>query len=176
MLLSRQLGNHCVIRSIAEEYNRQWWPHKEKIVKAWTSQILHYGTKTTSPGESAHSALKTWLQTSRNDVYTFFQKLGPFYDGEIDRYNATLAQAQLRAPTELLRKESFRDIIRIISVPGLRHFQTQLRYTHKLQRKRQNNPSMRIEPCTGRFTRQIGVPCQHTILYKYLQSPMPRPF
>jgi hypothetical protein len=42
----------------------QWISHKEKIIKAWTNKILHYGTTVTSRAEGFQSYLKCHLPNS----------------------------------------------------------------------------------------------------------------
>jgi hypothetical protein len=45
----------------------QWIPHKETIVSAWTSKILHNGTTVTSRIESFQGILKRQLADSVGD-------------------------------------------------------------------------------------------------------------
>ena len=42
----------------------QWILHKEKIIKAWTNKILHYGTTVTSRAEGFQGDLKRHLPNS----------------------------------------------------------------------------------------------------------------
>jgi len=43
---------------IVNYLTNQWISHKEKIIKAWTNKILHYGTTVTSRAEGFQSDLK----------------------------------------------------------------------------------------------------------------------
>ena len=81
-------------QKMARYLDVQWWPHKQLCVTAWTDNIRHYNTSTTSIVEGAHANLKGWLQSSRNDLLRFFEKLQGFYDGHVNRYGQNLAKAQ----------------------------------------------------------------------------------
>lgn len=71
--------------------------HKEKYVKAQTDRLRHYGFDTSSASKGAHTGLKRQTTSSRNNILTFFLKLGLFYEGYLDRYKAALAVAQSNA-------------------------------------------------------------------------------
>ncbi len=43
---------------------KEWIPHKEKFVWAWTNKVRHLGNTTTCRVESAHHRLKQWLENS----------------------------------------------------------------------------------------------------------------
>ncbi|CAA0831898.1 Unknown protein, partial [Striga hermonthica] len=42
------------------------------FVRLWTNQVLHFGNTTTCRVESAHAALKQWLNTSTGSFDTLF--------------------------------------------------------------------------------------------------------
>ncbi|KAL8474204.1 hypothetical protein ACS0TY_030864 [Phlomoides rotata] len=49
----------------------QWIdPYKERFMKAWTNQVMHYGNTTTNRVESHHSALKRMLRNSSGKFQT----------------------------------------------------------------------------------------------------------
>lgn len=49
--------------------NRQWMPHKEKIVTAWIDRYLHFGNSATSAIESWHASLKGFLGKGRSRLH-----------------------------------------------------------------------------------------------------------
>ncbi len=52
-------------RVLAVRYLKNTWlPWKERFASPWTNQIRHYGTVVTSRVESAHAALKPYLEVS----------------------------------------------------------------------------------------------------------------
>lgn len=61
----------------ATKYALNTWltPWKEKLVAAWTNQVPHFGHVTTSAVESAHSAIKKYLVSSKADLKSVFQRL-----------------------------------------------------------------------------------------------------
>ncbi|XP_021727080.1 uncharacterized protein LOC110694170 isoform X6 [Chenopodium quinoa] len=49
---------------VIQYVQRTWLCHKEKFVKFWTNQVLHFGNTTNCRVESQHSAVKTWFESS----------------------------------------------------------------------------------------------------------------
>ena len=43
---------------------------KEKIVCAWTDQVMHLRNTTTNRVESAHACMKNWLGNNKGDLIT----------------------------------------------------------------------------------------------------------
>ncbi|XP_021763625.1 protein FAR1-RELATED SEQUENCE 5-like [Chenopodium quinoa] len=50
--------------AVIQYVKRTWLCHKEKFVKFWTNQVLHFGNTTNCRVESQHSAVKTWFESS----------------------------------------------------------------------------------------------------------------
>jgi len=48
---------------------------KEKIVRAWTDHVLHLGCRTTNWVESAHALVKKYLDNSKDDLGTCWEKI-----------------------------------------------------------------------------------------------------
>jgi len=48
---------------------------KEKIVRAWTDNVLHLGCRTTNRVESAHALVKKYLDNSVGDLGTCWEKI-----------------------------------------------------------------------------------------------------
>lgn len=61
----------------AVKYVIKTWlgPWKEKLVAAWTNKVPHMGHVTTSAVESAHSAIKKYLISSKADLKSVFDRL-----------------------------------------------------------------------------------------------------
>ncbi|XP_057445785.1 uncharacterized protein LOC130737925 [Lotus japonicus] len=45
-----------------------WLTHKEKFVKAWTNNVMHFGNTTSNRAESAHAAFKKMLRNSKGNL------------------------------------------------------------------------------------------------------------
>ena len=48
---------------------------KEKIVRAWTDNVLHLGCRTTNKVELAHALVKKYLSNSVGDFGTCWEKI-----------------------------------------------------------------------------------------------------
>ncbi|XP_012833608.1 PREDICTED: uncharacterized protein LOC105954483 [Erythranthe guttata] len=55
--------------------NHTWLIYKERFVKYWTNNILHFGNTTTNRVKSAHRASKSWLQTWTGAIDTVQNQL-----------------------------------------------------------------------------------------------------
>ncbi|XP_021727073.1 uncharacterized protein LOC110694170 isoform X5 [Chenopodium quinoa] len=53
---------------VIQYVQRTWLCHKEKFVKFWTNQVLHFGNTTNCRVESQHSAVKTWFESSTESL------------------------------------------------------------------------------------------------------------
>ncbi|XP_012854485.1 PREDICTED: uncharacterized protein LOC105973988 [Erythranthe guttata] len=60
--------------------NETWLIYKERFVKCWTNNIVHFGNMTTNRVESAHRASKRWIQTSTGAMDTVQNAL----DAQVD--------------------------------------------------------------------------------------------
>ncbi|OWY94301.1 hypothetical protein PHMEG_00036007, partial [Phytophthora megakarya] len=60
---------------MADYLDRQWWPHKHKIMRYWTEKYCHFGCRDTSTVEGTHASMKRWLDNSRGDLLRVFQDL-----------------------------------------------------------------------------------------------------
>ncbi|XP_057249021.1 uncharacterized protein LOC125495024 [Beta vulgaris subsp. vulgaris] len=71
-------------------------PHKTKFAKAWTNNVLHFGNTTTCRVESAHAALKAWLQTSTCALDTLFARVNLFIDSQMIKIRDSLEKSRGR--------------------------------------------------------------------------------
>lgn len=76
-------------------------PHKEKLVKAWVDQHLHFGTIVTSRVEGIHSLLKSYLNTSTLDLFEAWGAITRAVTNQVHQLQSNQAQQQLRQPIEL---------------------------------------------------------------------------
>ncbi|KAG7000562.1 PKS-NRPS hybrid synthetase [Fusarium oxysporum f. sp. conglutinans] len=71
-------------------------PHKEKLVKAWVDQHLHFGTVVTSRVEGIHSLLKSYLNTSTLDLFEAWGAITRAVTNQVHQLQSNQAQQQLR--------------------------------------------------------------------------------
>lgn len=67
-------------RAIMDYLEQTWLVHKEKFVRFWTNDVLHFGNTTTCRVESAHNQMKQWLNASTGAMDTVWEKI----DKELD--------------------------------------------------------------------------------------------
>jgi transposase-like protein len=56
-----------------------WLKWKEKLVKYWVDQNLHFGVRVTSPIEGCHAVLKAYLRVSTGDLKGVFDRLVQYW-------------------------------------------------------------------------------------------------
>ncbi|KAJ3453177.1 hypothetical protein MRS44_018832 [Fusarium solani] len=114
-------------------------PHKEKLVKAWVDQHLHFGTIVTSRVEDLFEAWGAITRAVTNQVH---------------QLQSNQAQQQLRQPIEL-RIALYSSVQGWVSFEALRKVEE--------QRKRLLGNSLPLPRCTGVFMRTLGLPCAHLL-------------
>ena len=129
-----------------------WLCHKQDFVLAWTRHFRHFGYVTTPRVESAHAALKKWLQVSTGDILGVCSLL----ETACEEQERSLSQRNNFQQTHNLVEHSnpiWRDVNKRIS-----------RHAMKLGREQYlKSLALTIEPCTITFTQKIGIPCSHHI-------------
>ncbi len=66
--------------------------YKEKIIRAYTNKVTHFGTVTTSRAEGGHAKVRRYLQTSWNDLFCFFRSMRNLWAAEHTEYENTKGQ------------------------------------------------------------------------------------
>ena len=74
-----------VNRKIVEYLERTWLVHKEKFICCYTNEFTHLGNTTNCRVESAHKALKDWMQTSNNALDTIFSTIDSVIQGQVGK-------------------------------------------------------------------------------------------
>ncbi|RKK50684.1 hypothetical protein BFJ69_g18025, partial [Fusarium oxysporum] len=129
-------------------------PHKEKLVKAWVDQHLHFGTVVTSRVEGIHSLLKSYLNTSTLDLFEAWGAITRAVTNQVHQLQSNQAQQQLRQPIEL-RIALYSAVQGWVSFEALRKVEE--------QRKRLLDIKPPLPRCTGIFMRTLGLPCAHLL-------------
>ncbi|KAL2104470.1 hypothetical protein VUR80DRAFT_555 [Thermomyces stellatus] len=150
----QELERHYLQQCLEEVgYIKTIWldPYKEKLVKAWVDQHLHFGSVVTSRVEGIHGLLKSHLKTSTLDLFEAWRAMKHVLLNQLADLESNQARQQIHIPIEL--SGSLYSAIRgWISHEALRKVEE--------QRKR----LLRAVPsCTGAFTRSYGLPCAHKL-------------
>ncbi|XP_021747181.1 uncharacterized protein LOC110713021 [Chenopodium quinoa] len=85
--------------AIVDYVMQQWVPQREKFVKYWTNQVLHFGNTTTCRVESAHRALKDWIDSSTSALDTLFERINKAIDTQRNGIKNSLEDSRRRHGT-----------------------------------------------------------------------------
>lgn len=64
---------------------------KERLVAVWTNEVLHFSNIVTSRLEGCHAKLKSYLQNSRHDLWTFFHRAQDLWKAENTEWEAKVS-------------------------------------------------------------------------------------
>ena len=129
-----------------------WLCHKQDFVLAWTRHVMHFGHVTTSRVESAHAALKKWLQVSTGDILGVCSLLETACE-EQERSLSQINNFQRTHNLVVCSNSLWRDVNKRIS-----------RHAMELGREQYlKSLAPNIEPCSNTFTQTMGIPCSHQI-------------
>jgi hypothetical protein len=106
--------NRRVVRYLAGT----WLPHKEKFVRAWTNDCMHYGNITTSRVESQHSSFKYYLGSGNNSFDTLFKKAHAQMTNQQARIRQALQESMSSIP-RTSRIRAFEPLYRAVSIHAL---------------------------------------------------------
>jgi hypothetical protein len=85
-------------------YIKKTWlePYKEKLVKAWVDQHMHFGNAVTSRVEGIHALLKSYLKRSNFDLFDVWRTIKHAVENQLSELQSTQARQQTRKPTQHL--------------------------------------------------------------------------
>lgn len=125
--------------------------YKERFVKAWVNQYLHFEQYVTSRCEGIHRLLKSHLKNSQSDLFEAWRIIKLVLSNQLAELEANQAQQHINTP-RILSGVLYSNIRGWISHQALRMVEAQR------QRLLEEYP-----PCTGLFTRTLGLPCAHIL-------------
>ncbi|KAI8535283.1 hypothetical protein RHMOL_Rhmol10G0161700 [Rhododendron molle] len=73
-----------------------WLPFKEKFVKAWTGNHLHFGNRVTSRAESAHAMLKRYLTVFTGNFHEVREKICLAIENQHNEIKTKIASEKLQ--------------------------------------------------------------------------------
>ena len=139
-------------------YIKKTWlqPYKEKLVKAWVDQHTHFGNVVTSRVEGIHALLKSYLKTSKFDLFDVWRIIKHAIENQLAELQSMQARQQTRKPTEHIGGGLFSALYGWVSHEAMKKVEE--------QRKLLDTPKPLVSStCTGAFTRSYGLPCAHKI-------------
>src|SRR4051794_18762541 len=126
---------------------------KERFVRCWADQHLHFGHRETSRAEGAHSVVKRYLQVSTGDLYEVLQKLSLMLVAQHREHHATMEAAWNRI------SQSFR--IPLFSTL-IGHITPYMLWQVYGQKQLLNHPALH-HACHRTHIDSMGIPCYHMI-------------
>ncbi|KAJ3455262.1 hypothetical protein MRS44_013862 [Fusarium solani] len=125
--------------------------YKERFVKAWVQQHLHFEQFVTSRAEGIHQLIKSHLKTSQTDLFEAWRIIRLVISNQVAELEANQVKQQTTTPVEL-SGVLYGNIRGWISREALRKVE--------VQRKRLLGE---LPACTGVFTKTLSLPCAHAL-------------
>ena len=135
---------------IDSQYLNIW---KHKLAKCYINKIPTFGLQSTSRVEGSHSTMKSWLQTSKIDIFRFFGFMETHWKQYQKQYIYMKATA-LQNVAVSLSGQFWGGVKRKIWPYGL---QLTLRQWEK---RREGSTTLN---CSGFYRQNYGLPCKHDI-------------
>lgn len=143
----RKLNGH-----VTDYLERQYFsPYKQKLVLCYLNDIRHFGTMATSAVESSHRQMKSWLVSSKHDLFTVWELLHSLWQHQHSVYDDKVAY-QLSTTQPRFSRQFWSAVLRPISTYALSK-------AHEQWAKRKTGSNV----CSRTFERTHGIPCKHTI-------------
>lgn len=142
--------------------HQQWFDrHAPQCVKFWTNEIMHFGLRTTSPGETANAGIKAWLQSASKNLLTFIESLLTFFDHHVDRHYDVPSKAQNNAISAFTNDRFYDKTVRKINNKGQELIRAQRDKAKWILEQERTNRDFTRPPCTGVFRKTTGSACSH---------------
>ena len=133
---------------------------KERLVAAYTNQHLHFGIRVTSRVEGAHAYIKRYLggKKSKGDLLSTWKQIELAVINQIATVTISTSTLRDRVPIDI-DKKLYQGCFGVITWYALRLVQHHF-----------DSAVLPLRPCTGSFTRSMGLPCAHTYSTKKAAS------
>jgi hypothetical protein len=137
-------------------YDTWLTPWTDRLCKYSTNELRHYGITTTSRAEGIHRVLKSSLKISTGDLMTVVDRIEVMLINQLKTYRMNLTKAKRSTPYALSHTV-FRNLLGRVTPHALWMMYGQFQRLNKATTK---DP---LPPCTGVFTKTMGLPCSHAI-------------
>ena len=118
---------------------------------------MHVDHLSSQRGESAHSKLKTWLETSTGNLLSCWMKLKESLLSMHKSYDNNMSQERIFCSGRIVNDPFYSSLTRKVSRFALREVQKQEQLFKERHAKKQS------KPCTHQFRIVMGVPCSHEL-------------
>ncbi|KAJ3454421.1 hypothetical protein MRS44_018315 [Fusarium solani] len=134
-------------------YIMETWldPYKERFIKAWIHQHLHFEQFVTSRAEGIHRLIKSHLKHSQVDLFEAWRIIKLVLSNQLSELKAKQAKQHITTPLDV-SGVLYGNIRGWISHEALRKVDAQRARLLK-----------ELPACTGVFTKTLGLPCAHDL-------------
>jgi hypothetical protein len=161
----------CSLQTIWEDgyqyLQRTWFRDYRNLCCSFlTKNTFHFGISSTSRVEGNHAALKKWLGSSRNNVFTLVEKLLPWWEEFFVQNEQHRSQEESKVYIKYTQffARSQRRIFRYAILKAHEQYAKSTAEVEMILRsQRSGEPEPQRTPCSNRFFQEYGIPCQHTI-------------
>jgi hypothetical protein len=147
-------------------FERYWLPFKLEWAAVWTSRYRNYGIRTTSPTEAAHRDLKSYLIKGTSDLFRLHEVLVQMLRAKERAFLETVSHQKQKQRYQFSGKGSqwLGTTTREVAWKAIDRVNRQRRLALGSMPNRLNPRGKALPSCTGRFTKQWGMPCAHYLL------------
>jgi hypothetical protein len=149
--------------AILAYFEEQMLPTKEQWAQCHISLLPNFGSRTTSPAETAHKAIKSEIINGNSTIEQLDLVVQRMVNRTEKNFNDESAKQRSAVAFEFLGQKWLGDVPKQVSYKALNLIKKQ--YLLALPAvptvKRPFPPALR--PCTGRHRVQYGLPCSHDI-------------
>jgi hypothetical protein len=156
-------------------------PVRRQWAQCWICKNLNFGLRVTSPTESAHSDLKSYLVTGKADLFTVGKSVAQMVADILENYFQKLARDEITIRQEYIHREWLGDIPKKLTNKAIELIIRQYRFAIQAVPVEGCPSPPVLRPCRQQFTTQFGLPCSHIILTyltdkKPLEADLAHPF
>ena len=133
--------------------------HRHRFCHAWTNEVTHFDTLTTSRVEGGHRVLKAELKVSTGDLLNVVDAIEEVLSRQYHDYITSLGEQKQKTPYKVPR-ELMRDLISEVTPYALSKVYTQYQLVKAAERDPVQNE---LKACNKVFSTTMGLPCCHMI-------------
>ncbi|KAL9566132.1 hypothetical protein ACKAV7_009750 [Fusarium commune] len=126
-------------------------PHKQRFVKAWVHQHLHFEQFVTSRAEGIHQLIKSHLKHSQVDLFEAWRIIKLVLSNQLSELKANQAKQQITTP---------------LDISGVLYGNIRGWISHEALRKVDGQRARllkEIPACTGVFAKTLSLPCAYNL-------------
>ena len=158
---------------ILQYLEETWMPFKHEWAACYTNKLLNFGQRTTSPVESVNRYLKSFVINGNSTVLAVVRQSCRMVEAMEQRIDEALLKERNTLKRDFIGRIWLGKTPFCVSKKGLELVVKQWRITVTALPTPSNPTPPPLEPCTGQFTAQYGMPCSHTLFNRNAAKALP---